>query len=302
MRSGLPASMSCLVAFECVARHGGVSRAAAELNLTQSAVSRQILQLEDELGAPLFKRVRQRMVLTEAGAVYASDVRRILAQLSDTTYRAMGLGAEDQALNVTVLPTFGARWLVPRLAGFQARHAGVVVNVDTSVAPFDFAGTPYDAAIQFGTDAWAGAESTFLIGETMECVCSPAYARRLSSEADLRGAVLLHQTTRPTAWNDWLGQGEHDLDQAFRGPRFAQFSMVAQAAAAGMGVGLIPRFLVEAELAQGQIVTPFARTLRTQGAYYVASPESRSTKPLVRAFVSWLVEEARASAGFEHTS
>jgi LysR family glycine cleavage system transcriptional activator len=288
--------MSCLIAFECVARHAGVSRAAAELNLTQSAVSRQILQLEAELGAALFKRVRQRMVLTEAGAVYAADVRRILAELADTTYRAMGLGAEDQTLNITVLPTFGTRWLVPRLPGFQARWPGVTVNVDTSVAPFDFADSPYDAAIQFGAADWAGAESTFLIGETMVCVASPDYARRLSAERDLEQVTLLHQTTRPTAWTDWLEQGGLDLSQAFRGPRFAQFSMVAQAAAAGMGVGLIPRFLLEAELASGALVTPFARTLATHGAYYVASPETRSTKPLVRAFTAWLAEEARTSA------
>lgn len=296
MRRGHPASLSCLIAFECVARHGGVSRAAMELNLTQSAVSRQILQLEAELGTPLFKRVRQRMVLSEAGAVYAADVRRILADLSDTTYRAMGLGGEDQALNLTVLPTFGARWLVPRLPRFQARHPGVIVNIDTSVAPFDFEGGPYDAAIQFGTADWAGAETTILIGETMEVVCSPSYAERLRSEADLAHAVLLHQTTRPTAWADWLRQGDLDLDHTFRGPRFAQFSMVAQAAAASIGVGLMPRFLVEAELADGQIVTPFTRKLKTDGAYYVASPEARSTKPLVRALTTWLVEEAEVSA------
>ncbi|WP_091741578.1 LysR family transcriptional regulator [Phenylobacterium immobile] len=299
MRRGHPASMSCLIAFECVARHGGVSRAAAELNLTQSAVSRQILQLEAELGAALFKRVRQRLVLTEAGAVYAADVRRILAELADTTYRAMGLGGEDQTLNITVLPTFGARWLVPRLPRFQARWPGVTVNVDTSVIPFDFADSPYDAAIQFGATDWAGAESTFLIGETMVCVCSPAYARALKTERDLQHATLLHQTTRPTAWTNWLEQGDLDLGQAFRGPRFAQFSMVAQAATAGMGVGLIPRFLVEAELAAGAIVTPFARSLATQGAYYVASPETRSTKPLVRAFVAWVAEEAQTSARLE---
>jgi LysR family glycine cleavage system transcriptional activator len=296
MRRGHPSSLSCLVAFEAVARHGGVSRAAAELNLTQSAVSRQILQLEADLGAALFKRVRQRMVLSEAGAVYAVDVRRILGDLADTTYRAMGLGGEDQALNLTVLPTFGARWLAPRLPRFQARQPGVIVNIDTSVTPFDFEGSPYDAAIQFGAADWAGAETTFLIGETMVVVASPAYAERLRTEDDLADAVLLHQTTRPTAWTDWLGQGGLDLAQAFRGPRFAQFSMVAQAAAAGLGAGLMPRFLVEAELAAGQIVTPFTRSLKTDGAYYVASPESRSTKPLVRSLVAWLVEEAKASA------
>ena len=173
-RAFLP-STADLMAFEAAARHQSVSRAAEELHLTQSAVSRQIRQLEDQLGTALFHRVRQRVVLTDAGRVYAADVLAVLQQLSASTQKTMAFASTDGLLNLAVLPTLSTRWLIPRLGGFMALHPEAMVNFSARTEPFDFAGTPFDAAIHFGTPHWAGAVCEFLMHEQTVPVCSPTY-------------------------------------------------------------------------------------------------------------------------------
>lgn len=117
-----------LLAFEAAARHASVSRAADELHLTQGAVSRQIRQLEAQLGMSLFHRVRQRVVLTDIGRIYAADVRSALMDFSGATQKAMAMSGVDGLLNLAVLPTFGTRWLIPKLSKFTAFRPSVTIN------------------------------------------------------------------------------------------------------------------------------------------------------------------------------
>ena len=145
-RAFLP-STADLLAFEAAARHQSISRAAGELHLTQSAVSRQIRQLEEQLGTALFHRVRQRVVLTDAGRVYAADVQAVLQQLSASTQKAMAFASTDGLLNLAVLPTLGTRWLIPRLGRFMALHPQVMVNLSARTEPFDFTGTPINEGL-----------------------------------------------------------------------------------------------------------------------------------------------------------
>lgn len=288
-----------LLAFEAAARHSSVSRAAEELHLTQSAVSRQIRQLEQQLGVALFHRVRQRVVLTDAGRSYATDVRSALQHISGATQNVMILSGGEGLLNLAVLPTFGARWLIPRLGDFSARHPGVTVNFAARYEPFDFAVEPFDAAIHFGAPHWAGAACEYLMQEEVVPVCSASFKKRhhIRKIEDLNAVVLLQQSSRPTQWADWFEQVGASGVHALRGPRFEQFTMIAQAAVSDLGAALLPRFLIEDELRSGKLLVLFPQALTTSDAYYLAYPEARAQAPLLVAFRDWIVAQSKAAGG-----
>lgn len=286
-----------LLAFEAVARRNSVSRAADELHLTQSAVSRQIHQLETQLGVTMFHRVRQRVVLSEAGRAYAAEVRILLHQLSDATRRTMACTQRDE-LNLAVLPTLGTRWLIPRLGDFMALKPEVTINFTSRTLPFEFSKEPFDAAIHFGAPDWAGAVCEYLMHEEVIVVCSPALQRlhRIRQIADLSGVVLLHQMSRAAQWASWLEQHGANTAQALRGPQFEQVAMLAQAAASGLGAALLPRFLVERELSSGELIQLFPQALNSTDAYYFVYPQSLAQAPLVREFGAWILGQCRAAA------
>lgn len=289
-------SMTCLESFECVARYESISRAAAELNLTQSAVSRQILQLEEQLDVALFERVRQRIVITDAGKIYLRDVNRIMSDFKRATSKIMACGGTASLLNLAVLPTFATQWLVPRLAGFLQKYSDVTLNLATRTRRFDFETEPFDLAIHYGAASWSGAITRHLMDEETVAVCSPKFQRvhQMKKPADLVGATLLHQSTRTSAWADWFTVVGVENTHPLRGPRFEQFAMIAQAAAYGLGVALLPKMLIEEELAMGKLTLLFPDSLRSEHAYYVAIPENKVSSPLVNAFANWIVKEARS--------
>lgn len=287
-------SIGDLTAFEAAARHASFTRAADELNLTQSAVSRAVRLLEERIGVVLFERVRQRVVLTAAGASYLKDVRRVLDTLREATHRVMAFADSSAALNVAVLPTFATRWLVPRLPDFMARHPDITLNFAARLQPFDFQAEGFDGALHYGAPIWPAARCHHLMDEVMVVVASPGYRLRHAIEApgDLAGAVLLHQTTRPTAWDDWRLAAGIELEGVHRGPRYEQFAMIAQAAVAGLGAALLPRVLIEEELASGRLEVLFDHQLRNASAYYWVTPEDKAASPPVVAFTRWLIQRA----------
>jgi LysR family glycine cleavage system transcriptional activator len=285
-------SLAALQAFEAAARHGSFTRAAEELDLTQGAVSRQVAALEESLGVALFERVRQRVTLTPAGNAYAEDVRQALSRIAAATLSAMAFRGAGGPLALAILPTFGTRWLIPRLPRFFAAHPDVTIDFATRIRPFDFAREPLDAAIHAGDETWTGAVMHPLMGETLVPVGSPGLLRDLGlrEPADALRAPLLHQATRPLAWRDWMAaQGVASEVQA--GPSFEQFAMVAQAAAAGLGLAILPRFLIEEELRSGQLVVAFDRPIESQRAYWLVYPEEKRHRPALAAFRDWLLAE-----------
>lgn len=293
-------STSYLRAFEAAARTGSVTAAACELNLTQSAVSRQILALEQQLGVTLFHRERQTIRLTLAGDGYAREVREALRKISaaSLTLRANPQGG---TLNLACLPTWGARWLVPRLPGFLGQTPGVTVNLLTRLAPFDFSRDPFDAAIHFGLREWSGVGFLELHHETVLPLCSPAMKARLgfASAADLRSAPLLHLDTRPDAWERWLTH-EGAPAEAVHGMLFDQFFTLAQAAVSGLGVALLPTLLVEEECRLGRLVPALDAPMSSAEAYYLVWPSEREDHPPLVAFRSWLAEvTASADVGIQ---
>jgi LysR family glycine cleavage system transcriptional activator len=290
-------SMSLLYAFEAAARAGSFTAAAAELSLTQSAISRQVRALEDMLGCTLFLRERQTVRLTAAGEAYAGEIREALRRIGTAT---LGLRANPSggSLNLAILPTFGTRWLAPRLPGFLAENPGITVNLSTRLAPFDFQFDQADAAIHFGEPDWSGAELELLMGETVVPACSRELRDRLRIEkpADLLKAPLLHLVSRPDAWERWFDAMGIGTD-GIHGMLIDQFATAAQAATAGMGVALLPAFLIEAELERGDLVEAVDDGAMTStGHYYLAWPAKRATYPPLHAFRVWLRQQVTTPA------
>lgn len=283
-------SIPALAAFESAARHLNFRRAAHELHVTQGAVSQQIRQLEDLLGVALFARVRQRVLLTSAGARYLHEVRRILQAFGEATHQAMAAG-DKEILNLASVPTFAIKWLVPRLPAFFAAHPDL--NLVSRSAPFDFAEERFDAAIHYGEASWSGAVTTLLMPEDMLPVCSTAYRRklRLRQPQDLHRAVLLQQFTRPSAWNDWFQAVGVEPDNAYRGPRFDSFNMILEAVHAQLGAALLPRFLIASGLQDGSLAALSDQVLPSSRGYHFVCPEANADMPAVTALRSWLLDQ-----------
>ncbi|MBV1834793.1 LysR family transcriptional regulator [Novacetimonas pomaceti] len=288
-------SISLLCSFEAAARHQNFTTAATELHLTQSAISRHIRALEAQLGAELFIRERQTVRLTIAGEVYAREIREALKHISTATlgFRASPSGG---TFNLAVLPTFGARWLAPRVPAFQRLHPDITINLFTRPVPFEFAAEMLDAAIHYGLADWPGAEMEFLMHEQVVPVCSPDMAGRFDfrAPADLLRAPLLHLVSRPDAWERWFHA--HDVDaRQIHGMLCDQFATITQAARAGAGLALLPRFLIAEELSRGELVevAPPAPHMAEE-AYYLVWPVNRARYAPLVAFRDWLRGEAAA--------
>lgn len=211
MRRALLPDMGLLQTFECAARHGNFSRAAEELSLTQSAVSRQIRGLEEQIGLRLFERIRKRVVLSDAGAGILPEVRDLLAGAERLMVGARSAEPQARRLRVAVLPTFGSRWLVPRLGQFLARHPDVALTLESRDRPFVFQDEAIVLAIHYGQPVWPGGVTTFLCSELVVPVASRAVAERLAAGGapDLGAAHLLHLTGRPGLWAQWFERFGH---------------------------------------------------------------------------------------------
>ncbi|GAJ91968.1 LysR family transcriptional regulator [Rhizobium rhizogenes] len=284
-------SLSLLSAFEAAARTGSVTVAARELDLTQSAVSRQIKALEEQLGVELFVRERQTIRLTLAGDSYAREIREALRRISSASLD-LRANPNGGTLNVAILPTFGTRWLAPRLGDFLATNPGITINLVTRLSPFDFRLDSIDAAIHFGHPHWPGAELAFLMSERTMPACSPDFLarHRLVEPADFLQVPLLHLTTRPDAWEKWLAANGAPAS-GVRGMLFDQFATAAQAAISGLGVALLPTFLIQEELKRGELVAASPNELESDERYYLACPFERLAYPPLVRFREWIVNQ-----------
>lgn len=289
-------SLPLLCAFEAAARTGSVTAAGRELDLTQGAVSRQIRALEEQLKVTLFHRENQKIRLTAAGETYAREIREALRKISAASLnlRALPFGG---TLSLAVLPSFGARWLAGRLPRFHARHPDLRLHLFTRPSSFDFALEAIDAAIHFGAADWPGAELERLRGEVLVPACAPAMRAEhgFAAPADLLRAPLLHQTTRPDAWERWFEANGVEAG-TIHGMLFDQFLTAAEAAAAGLGLALLPDFLFADDFATGRLVPAVAARTPSAGAYWLAWPVGRGDYPPLRAFREWLLTEM-AGAG-----
>lgn len=289
-------SISQLTAFESVCRTGSTLAAAHDLNLTQGAVSRLVQNLEAQLGVALFLREGRSLKPTEAALAYARDVARAMDLISRGSMRVRSTPGGG-TLALSILPTFGTRWLAPRLPRFLAAHPGITINLGTRLRPFDFADEGFDAAIHFGERTWPGAGYQWLFDERLVACCAPGFlaSHPLRGPRDLIGLPLLQLETRPNAWAGWFAH--HGVTESVTlGMLFDQFAPMIQAAIYGMGVALLPEFLAKAELADGRLVDAWGGAVPGAGSYYLVWPAASEAYPPLAAFRTWLVAEVRGAA------
>ena len=300
MRRKIP-SLQALACFEAAARHESYTRAAQELALTQGAVSRQLTALEAYVGVALFRRTRHGVALTERGAEYAAQVAPRLQGLEQDTLDVMSSQGSGGSIHLAAVPTFATRWLIPRLPALKRLHPELTVHIETRTRPFLFADTAFDAALYAGTPEqvsnWAGTDCLRLLAEDVVPVCSPALLNgqaALAPEA-IAQLPLLQQSTRPEGWRQWFAAVGVSAPLALSGPRYELFSMTAAAAAQGLGLALVPRLLIVAELARGELVVACDHALQGERGYYLVTPQRGDERPAMTAFLAWL-RQAAASA------
>ncbi|VVE17006.1 LysR family transcriptional regulator [Pandoraea iniqua] len=300
MRLGVP-SLSALQAFEASARHQNFAQAAQELALTHGAVCKRVNELEGHLGVALFERVKQRLVLTPAGAEYAKRIRVHLDQIRRDTLDVVQQGRETE-LEIAVGVTFAAQWLIPRLDDFYASTRDVRLHIIGRDQPVFFDDSAFDATIYFSTRLWPGMPGTALItDDTLLLVAAPRLlaGRPLLSNDEIAALSWICVRDLPRAWDDWLAtQDAAQLKPQRSAQRYDMFIMAINAAVAGLGVALLPRVLIERELASGALVQAHAHTLANPQTIYFSYPAQRRDWAPLQQFDIWLrraVDDYRAA-------
>ena len=292
--------LNALRAFEAAARHLNFSRAADELSVTPGAVSQQIQNLEDYVGAALFKRTPKGLLLTDAAQTALPALREAFDRLAEAA-SLLTAAVDGRRLTLTAAPSFAAKWLVPRLGKFEEAHPQVDVWLSAGMDIVDFATGEVDLAIRYGSGRYPGLEVTRLLSETVIPLASPELLANtpLNDPTDLSNHILLHDGS-PDAddscpdWAMWLAaRGIKNVD-GNRGPRFNQSSLVIEAAVNGRGVALAKQTLAQADIDAGRLVAPLQIATAVDFAYYVVHPKTKGRLPQVKAFVSWIQAEAAA--------
>ncbi|MGI8525549.1 MAG: transcriptional regulator GcvA [Pseudolabrys sp.] len=308
--------LNSLRAFEVAARQLSFSLAAAELNVTQSAISRQIKGLEDFLGIPLFRRLPRSLELTEQGRRFATPLHDAFEQLHRATETVLN-DHRPTTLNINVLPTLAMKWLIPRMLHFTAANPNIEVRMITSIRPANFRLEETDIAIRVGpalkrqkkgaspidlvmTQNWADLRSIPILPDTLVPVCAPALLKGdppIKNPCDLRHHTLIHMASRERGWPFWLKMAGLDEIEIGHSTAYGHFFMAIQAAIEGKGIALVPTVLIESELNSGSLVTLFKNKKVTAGAYYFLCRESEWQSPKIKHFRDWLLKEAEYSLG-----
>jgi LysR family glycine cleavage system transcriptional activator len=289
--------LNALRMFEVVARTGNLTTAAAELHVTQSAVSRQIGLLEVYLGVQLFRRERHGVHLTKAGEGYSEQVMPALEQIAVATEVITAKNRSD-VLKVRAYTTFIAKWLIPRLPDFRKRHPSIAVRIITGLRDVDFDKDEVDLAIQFGDGQWSGITATRLFPDLIEPVCSPAFVERHGSGEELlsKGPLLVSHYRRGD-WDYWLRAVGRTVDEHAERMSFSSSVLTWQAAVDGLGVAIGQTAMLRSELENGLLVHPFGQPVSGENrAYWLLAPSVQRDTPKVRVFREWAMEMATSDA------
>lgn len=287
-------STTALVCFEASARLGSFTRAALELHLTQAGVSRQVIGLERRLDVRLFERRREALQLTEAGRALLEEVRPALRQLERATASVTSLKGRGGVLSLSVASSLGSHWLIPRLPAFTQAHPEITLNFATRVGPAEFFGQGIDASLEFSDGQRPGMRSDFVLPLDLQPCASPDWVRRhgRSLGAGTPSTALIHHTTVPEAWGGWFAVAARPLPVGPQGPRHDLMTMALQAALAGLGVALLPRFMADDAVARRRLVRLSAVAWRASRGYWLVRPAAESDRPALAAFRDWLLAEA----------
>jgi LysR family glycine cleavage system transcriptional activator len=285
--------LNAVRAFEAAARRGSFKDAAAELGVTHGAVSRQIHLLEAWFGPPaLFLRQNRGVTLTPAGDALLAECGPALDRIAAAVrpHRERQGGSVATVLRVNALATFSLRWLLPRLAMFRSAHPGIEVQLTTANEPVDALPEEYDVVIRGGPDTFHGFVSRPLLHERRLPVCSPALIRvhPLANVADLESHTLLHVSTMPKLWRDWLTEAGFAGLKPAAALTLDHFYLSIQAAVDGLGVAMGPTALVSDDLAAGRLVTPFPDVSLPARSYFAYLPGHDRVNPARVVFCDWL--------------
>jgi DNA-binding transcriptional LysR family regulator len=294
MRRFLP-SLSALDAFESSSRHLNFTRAAEDLGITQSGISRQVKSLEDYLGISLFERHGPRLIMTDAGSGYAKELAQVLDRLEEISIDAVRGRKAKSGLLIGAPPTLGSVWLAPRLNDFAARYPDSVLEIIMTENDTSFSESAVDVAVLRGHGSWGGTHSFELFKEQIAVVASPNLVPRNGTykPLDFASYRLLQNASRPSFWLNWLRSSELDYRGTIQGPRFAHTSMTIRAAISGLGVALVPMNFVEDDIASGKLWLPFGAPILSGDAYYVVYPERKAHLDFVKLFRDWVLRETR---------
>lgn len=285
--------LNAIRAFEAAARHLSFKKAAEEMNVTDSAVSRHIALLEARLGVKLFLRQTRQVVLTAEGKALFADVSPALSRIAIATASVARVPRRSTQIAVNAPPTLTMRWLIPRLSGFLRDNPGIDVSVTTSIQPVDFVTGGYDLAVRRVSQEIAGLSQLKFLDEMRVPVCHPSLLGRIdpADPASLVGQVLLHATTSPSAWSDWLAEAGVTEPILEQGVQFEEMYFTVQAAVNGLGFAMVPAALVIDDVRAGTLAIPYPIASPRQNHYHAIFPDSRAHRRALRLFCDWMAEE-----------
>jgi LysR family glycine cleavage system transcriptional activator len=297
--SGRTYPLNALRAFEASARHLSYVKAADELFVTPAAISHQVKRLENYLGLRLFRRLPNRLLLTEAAQRLLTDLADVFRQLDAAVDRVRESRSRG-VLTLSVAPMFAVKWLLPRLQSFAARHPDIDVLLSSSLEVVDLQRDGFDAAVRVGRGRYAGLDAVKLFDEAVTPLCSPHLLRGvpLRKPDDLQHFVLLHDDSmqadaRVPTWATWLEAAGATHVRPLRGLHFNQPDHALQAAIDGAGVALGWRYLAADDVAAGRLVQPFELELPLRSAFYFVSPSGAAKRPKVEALLDWMISEIK---------
>lgn len=293
MRRKLPTTMS-LQCFEFAARLENFTQAAATLNITQSALSRQIKLLEELVGQPLFLRNRQRIKLTPAGHSYLAAIVPMIDELEAATLKMQSFQDISGGINVGTYPTLGARWLLPYLLNFQQVQPDINLNTITYLDNSQFDPNVIDVGIVQGDPPWPGMRVDYLMAESLAPIASPKLiSKALADPAQLMKQRILHHTTRPESWKIWFNHLGAVLPEEGSSLRYSQYELIIEAICAGHGIGMLPLVLIKRELKEGKLMQAHPHTANPRSAYYLVTPLHKVGISKIESFRNWFLQRVK---------
>jgi LysR family transcriptional regulator, glycine cleavage system transcriptional activator len=294
--SRLP-STTALMCFEASARLGSFTNAARELHLTQGAVSRQIIALEERLNVQLFVRRKQSLLITDSGRYYLGEIGPLLQQLERAGANVMALKGKGGNLSLSVGASVGTYWLIPRLPSFTRMYSEITLNLATRVGAVDFSSTTVDASLEFGDGLRPGLEQEFVLGLEMRPYASNSWiaihGKHISSHT--QQSALVHHSTVSNAWPEWFLKAGLIFDGTPAGPRYDLMSMALNAAVAGLGAVLLPSFMADDAVATGRLKLLSRKSWTSDKAYYLVYPKQSVSLDALTTFRQWLLEQTAAT-------
>ena len=293
------------MAFDAVARHESLTRAAGALCLSLSAISKQLSSLESFLGQKLLQKKGRSVELTPTGRDYWMKISPSLRVIESATFEARSGVSGVGVLTLACAPTFLTRWPIPRLPDFRAHCPGAMFSFRRHLDVADGQPPDIDAAIRYGVGDWSNVTADYITGREFICICAPKFlqagdAPRTPRELFAR-ATLLHHVESPMVWRKWAATYGLNEMQTLAGPRFAQYSALIQAVQSGLGIGLAPRVLVMEELLAGRLVS-FGEPIDGEQGHYLCFTPDKLEQPVFSVFRTWLLAQGAAQRGQEKIS